>query len=144
MKRREFIKSLSLSASAIMVGCAKEQKPAGDRLGELLPQRLFGNTGEKVTMLGLGGYHIGWTTERDAQETIEAALEGGIRFFDSAESYGPHPSEKRYGKFLTPALKTASSTCSSRRRNRAKCVTSVLPGTATPRRTAACWSAQRR
>jgi predicted aldo/keto reductase-like oxidoreductase len=53
-------------------------------------------------MLGLGGYHIGWTTEKDAQETIEAALEGGIRFFDNAESYGPHTSEERYGKYLTP------------------------------------------
>ena len=102
MKRREFIKSLSLSASAIMVGCSKGQKPVSDRLGEVLPQRLLGGTGEKVTMLGLGGYHVGWTTERDAQETIEAALAGGIRFFDSAESYGPHTSEERYGKYLTP------------------------------------------
>lgn len=53
-------------------------------------------------MLGLGGYHIGWTTEKDAAETIEAAMEGGIRFFDSAESYGPHTSEIRYGKYLVP------------------------------------------
>jgi len=102
MKRREFIKSLSLSASAILVGCSEGQKPPGDRLGELLPQRLLGGTGEKVTMLGLGGYHVGWTTEKEAQATIEAALEGGIRFFDSAESYGPHTSEIRYGKYLTP------------------------------------------
>jgi len=73
-----------------------------DRLGNVLPKRLLGKTGEEVTMLGLGGYHIGWTSEKDAQETIEAALEGGVRFFDNAESYGPHTSETRYGKYLTP------------------------------------------
>ena len=101
MKRREFIKALSISTSALMVGCSAT-KPQQDRLGELLPKRVLGNTGEDVTMLGLGGYHIGWTTEKDAEQTIEAALEGGIRFFDSAESYGPHTSEERYGKYLTP------------------------------------------
>jgi aryl-alcohol dehydrogenase-like predicted oxidoreductase len=79
-----------------------------DRLGELLPKRKLGRTGEKVTMLGLGGYHIGWTTEKDAEGTIEAALEGGIRFFDTAEAYGPHISEERYGKLLTPKYRDIS------------------------------------
>ena len=102
MKRREFMKSLAASTSALMVGCSAASNPVNDRFGEILPQRILGATGEKITMLGLGGYHIGWTTEKDSQETIEAALEGGIRFFDSAESYGPHISEERYGKYLTP------------------------------------------
>lgn len=53
-------------------------------------------------MLGIGGYHLGWTSERDAREVIEAALEGGIRFFDSAESYQDGESERRYGKYLLP------------------------------------------
>ena len=53
-------------------------------------------------MLGTGGYHVGWTTERDAQEVIEASLEGGVRFFDTAESYASGRSEERYGKYLTP------------------------------------------
>ena len=39
-----------------------------DKFGELLPMRKLGTTGENVTMLGTGGYHVGWTTERDAQE----------------------------------------------------------------------------
>ncbi len=38
-------------------------------------------------MLGIGGFHVGWTTEKDAEEVIEAAIAGGIRFFDTAESY---------------------------------------------------------
>jgi len=64
--------------------------------------RKLGSTGEKVTMLGVGGYHIGWTTEKDAQEVIETAIEGGIRFFDTAHGYVEGTSEERYGKYLVP------------------------------------------
>ncbi|HSH09055.1 MAG TPA: aldo/keto reductase, partial [Oceanipulchritudo sp.] len=53
-------------------------------------------------MLGIGGYHVGWTKERDAEEVIEAALAGGIRFFDTAEGYQKGESERRYGQFLVP------------------------------------------
>lgn len=53
-------------------------------------------------MLGVGGWHIGRMSEGDAQETIETALEGGVRFFDSAESYQSGGSERYLGKFLTP------------------------------------------
>lgn len=101
--RRTFLKSLAgatagLSLSSVAFG----RESNSDRLGEVLPKRKLGRTGEYVTMLGTGGYHVGWTTERDAQEVIEAALEGGVRFFDTAESYSKGTSEERYGKFLTP------------------------------------------
>jgi uncharacterized protein len=102
MQRREFIKTLAAATPAIMAACQSNNVKKNDRLGDLLPQRVLGRTGESVTMLGVGGYHVGWTTENDAQKVIEAGLEGGIRFFDSAESYGPHISEQRYGKYLTP------------------------------------------
>lgn len=82
-------------------GCSNSVS-GSDKLGDLLPMRKLGNTGERVSMLGVGGYHIGWTTERDAQEVIETAIEGGIRFFDTAHSYGPGTSEERYGKYLVP------------------------------------------
>lgn len=100
MDRRTFL----LSLAALTGGCAMlgQQGPETDRIGAVLPRRPLGKTGERVTMLGVGGFHIGWTTERDAQEVIEAALEGGVRFFDNAESYGPHTAEERYGKYLVP------------------------------------------
>ncbi|MFV0590712.1 MAG: aldo/keto reductase [Draconibacterium sp.] len=102
--RRTFLKSLAGLTAGISLApsssFAKENN--SDRLGEVLPKRKLGRTGEYVTMLGTGGFHIGWTTERDAQEVIEAALEGGVRFFDTAESYSAGRSEERYGKYLTP------------------------------------------
>ena len=67
-----------------------------------LPRRPFGRTNEEVTMLGLGGWHIGRMNERDAQATIEAAMEGGVRFYDSAESYQRGRSERYLGRFLVP------------------------------------------
>jgi predicted aldo/keto reductase-like oxidoreductase len=101
--RRTFLKSLAAVTAGLSAGCAGlGGKTETDRLGEVLPRRKFGRTGEYVTMLGTGGFHVGWTTEKDAQEVIEAALEGGVRFFDTAESYSKGISEERYGKYLTP------------------------------------------
>ena len=68
----------------------------------ILPLRKLGKTGIDVTMLGLGGFHIGWTTEKDAHAVIETAINGGIRFFDTAHSYEKGKSEERYGRFLVP------------------------------------------
>ncbi len=102
--RRTFLKSLAGITAGLTLPIAGNGKKEEnrDRLGEVLPKRKLGRTGEYVTMLGTGGYHIGWTTERDAQEVIEASLEGGVRFFDTAESYSKGTSEERYGKYLTP------------------------------------------
>lgn len=119
-ERRKFLRSLAgltagimaapLAGQAVPIGDSQrvqhERQQTGpverDRLGKLLPQRAFGSTGEYVTMLGLGGAHIARMDEKEAQKTIEAALEGGIRFFDNAESYGSGRGEERYGKFLSP------------------------------------------
>lgn len=102
-QRRAFLKSL---AGATLAASLPEPLSAADakwdRLGELLPLRALGRTGRQVTLLGVGGWHIGRMRERDAQATIEAALEGGVRFFDTAEEYQGGGSEAYYGKLLTP------------------------------------------
>jgi aryl-alcohol dehydrogenase-like predicted oxidoreductase len=106
MDRRDFLRILAGLAAGVhtLSGCSLNgQTKTSDRLGELLPQRLLGNTGEAVTMLGVGGHHIGGEmSDREAQATIEAAIEGGVRFFDTAEGYQDGESEKRYGRYLTP------------------------------------------
>ncbi len=105
-QRREFLKSLAILSSSVIVSdnllAGQYITGPSDKFGEVLPYRILGNTGEKVTMLGLGGFHVGWTTEKDAQEVVEKAMEGGIRFFDTAESYDNGGSETRYGKYLVP------------------------------------------
>ncbi|HEY9770455.1 MAG TPA: aldo/keto reductase [Coleofasciculaceae cyanobacterium] len=105
MERRSVLKWLGGFTAGILLSTQAEaqDKTPTDRLGKLLPLRTLGRTGEAVTMLGVGGAHVGgMSSERDAQETIEIALEGGVRFFDTAESYQSGGSETRYGKLLTP------------------------------------------
>lgn len=104
MERRTFLKSMAGLTSGLLLSPRASGTDAvpRDRLGELLPQRRLGKTGASVTMLGVGGWHIGRMSERDAQATIEAALEGGVRFFDSAEQYQGGGSESYLGRFLVP------------------------------------------
>ncbi len=106
MDRRDFLRVLAGLTAGVHTfgGCSLNgQTKTSDRLGELLPQRPLGNTGKTVTMLGVGGNHIGGEmSDREAQATIEAAIEGGVRFFDTAEGYQDGESEKRYGRYLTP------------------------------------------
>jgi aryl-alcohol dehydrogenase-like predicted oxidoreductase len=54
-----------------------------------IPQKSFGRTGHSVTILGLGGEGVLRTFgyEREAQATVEAALEAGITYFESARAY---------------------------------------------------------
>ncbi|MCW0483982.1 aldo/keto reductase [Gaoshiqia sediminis] len=130
--RRFFIKSiaaLTAGLSATPGISSNPQNSESDRLGSILPKRKLGRTNEQVTMLGTGGYHIGWTTERDAQEVIEAALEGGVRFFDTAESYSAGLSETRYGKYLTPKYRDLIFLMSKTTGKDAKTVRDHLEGT---------------
>ena len=104
--RRAFLKSLAGLTTGILLSSAcaegEEENSTSDRLGPLLPTRRFGRTGEAVTMLAVGGWHIGDMDEAAAQKTIETALEGGVRFFDTAEGYQTGGSESRLGKLLVP------------------------------------------
>jgi len=130
--RRLFLKSMAALTAGLTVPVslsADNKKPEKDRLGSILPKRKLGRTNEYVTMLGTGGFHIGWTTERDAQEVIEAALEGGVRFFDTAESYDAGRSEERYGKYLTPQYRDLVFLTSKSTGKDAKTVREHLEGT---------------
>lgn len=105
MERRFLLKWLAGFTTGILLSSqtnAQDKMPNRDRLGKLLPLRTLGRTGEAVTMLGVGGSHLGGLSERDAQATIEIALQGGVRFFDTAEMYQSGGSETRIGKLLTP------------------------------------------
>ncbi len=67
-----------------------------------MPRRLLGRTGEAVSILGLGGSHIGKPdlSEPDAIRIIRAALDGGMNFLDNSWDYHQGQSELRVGKAL--------------------------------------------
>jgi len=59
---------------------------------------------QPITRLGLGGTGLGdmyhKTSEESAKETVDAAWEAGIRYFDTAPHYGTGLSEHRFGQAL--------------------------------------------
>ena len=63
--------------------------------------RALGNSGLKVSTVGLGGNTFGATVQGDdAVAVIRRALELGITFFDTADSYSSGRSEELLGKAL--------------------------------------------
>jgi aryl-alcohol dehydrogenase-like predicted oxidoreductase len=96
--RREFLE-MGVAAT-LAVGAEKIAFGAADTTGEV-PRRTLGRTGEKVSIVGLGGYHIG--VQKDEQESIRivrTALDNGINFLDNCWDYNGGESEVRMGKAL--------------------------------------------
>jgi len=63
--------------------------------------RVLGKTGERVSAIGLGGFHIG--IQSDPQESIRiirTAIDHGITFMDNCWDYNDGESEKRMGRAL--------------------------------------------
>jgi uncharacterized protein len=66
-----------------------------------IPRRPFGKTGELVSALGLGGYHLGKVKSvREAVRIVHAAIDAGITFMDNAWEYHDGRSEELMGKAL--------------------------------------------
>ncbi|MDQ3347867.1 MAG: aldo/keto reductase [Acidobacteriota bacterium] len=66
-----------------------------------VPMRPFGRTGIPVSILALGGWHLGLPkTERESTRLVHAAIGGGITFMDNAWDYNEGVSETRMGKAL--------------------------------------------
>src|SRR5688572_28841723 len=64
--------------------------------------RKLGHTGEKVSAIGVGGWHIGLphVDEKTAIRIVRTALDRGINFLDNSWDYNAGESEKRMGKAL--------------------------------------------
>src|SRR2546422_728210 len=66
-----------------------------------IPYRRLGRTGEMVSLIGVGGYHLG--RQADEQETIRivrTAVDNGVNFLDNCWDYNGGTSEIRMGKAL--------------------------------------------
>ena len=68
---------------------------------ETMPYRRLGRTGERVSLIGLGGYHIGiQKEEQESIRLIRTAIDNGINFLDNSWDYNEGVSEIRMGKAL--------------------------------------------
>ncbi|WP_347244069.1 aldo/keto reductase [Thermogutta sp.] len=94
--RREFLQTviagLAMGRSMLL---AQESSPAG------LPTRPLGKTGERVSIIGLGGWDIGAIRdEKEAIAIMHEAIDNGLTFFDNCWDYHNGGSEERMGKAL--------------------------------------------
>jgi aryl-alcohol dehydrogenase-like predicted oxidoreductase len=79
----------------------KEEKMAGEKLNT----RRLGKSGLEVTEVGIGLWAMGGSSwgpvdDQNSLDTIEAALQAGITFFDTADVYGNGHSEKLLGQAI--------------------------------------------
>ncbi|MCU1561066.1 aldo/keto reductase [Mycetocola sp.] len=69
-----------------------------------MEQRILGDTGRPVSIIGLGTWQLGsdWgaVSEKDALAVLDAAVDSGVTFFDTADVYGDGRSEQVIGRFL--------------------------------------------
>ena len=97
VSRREFVKM------AVAVGAAVAAAPQlwGAETKNEIPVRPLGRTGEKVSAIGLGGYHIGIQgDEQLSLRIVRSAVDHGITFMDNCWDYNGGESEVRMGKAL--------------------------------------------
>lgn len=96
LSRREFIQGLIASASmAPMVMSMQNASSNG------IPTRPLGNTGEKVSIIGYGGWDsVVKKTDKESIQLMHEALDAGITFWDNAWEYNNGRSEEVMGKAL--------------------------------------------
>jgi aryl-alcohol dehydrogenase-like predicted oxidoreductase len=98
--RRQFLQSSLAAGAALTV--AAGAPGADDASSKGLPTRPLGKTGEHVSIICLGGWHIGAVKdESEAIKIMHAALDEGLTFFDNAWDYHDGGSEEIMGKALS-------------------------------------------
>jgi len=96
MNRRRF-----LQTAAVTTLVSSLQKNRAHAETDTMPMRTLGRSGEKVSIIGLGGYHIGMQPdESESIRIIRTALDSGINFLDNCWDYNNGQSEVRVGKAL--------------------------------------------
>ena len=95
MDRRAFLKT---AAAATVVKSLTDKVALG---AESFPYRTLGRSGEKVSIVGLGGYHIGHPEDEQLSiRLVRTALDNGMNFLDNCWDYNGGQSEIRMGKAL--------------------------------------------
>jgi predicted aldo/keto reductase-like oxidoreductase len=114
MERRDFLKSATAAsfAAASAVGLSQPQQtgtspakssPIARAENPAMLYRELGTTGERVSVIGMGGFHLAKdpsTTPEDAIRLVRSASDHGITFFDNCWDYNEGISEVRLGKAL--------------------------------------------
>ena len=104
--RRRFLQAGLAATGTIVAGSILQSSIAGaaaplamtDTGPDQVPRKPLGRTGEQVSIIGVGGYHLGtMRSPDDAARLIQEAVDAGVTFFDNAWEYNDHRSEEWMG-----------------------------------------------
>ena len=97
MDRRDFLRKSAVASFAASLN--PQLSRASD---QPVPRRTLGRTGEKVSIIGIGGYHLGAPSveEGEAIRIVRTAIDNGVNFLDNCWDYNNGVSEERMGKAL--------------------------------------------
>jgi uncharacterized protein len=109
MERRDFLKTAGAAGvAAAMPAAAQNAAGSGPKPGVIQRPQVagmiygeLGTTGETVSRIGMGGYHLG--KQQDPEESIRlihAGVDAGITFMDNCWDYNDGLSEVRMGQAL--------------------------------------------
>lgn len=96
MTRRSFV---GLTVGATVAAGFSNPAQAAPATGQM-QYRTLGHTGEKVSIVGIGGYHLGVPDEAESIRIVRTALDNGVNFLDNCWDYNNGESEVRMGKAL--------------------------------------------
>jgi diketogulonate reductase-like aldo/keto reductase len=97
MNRRDFLK-VAVAAAAAPALLGGTSATGFDRE---MPYRRLGRTKEKVSIIGLGGGHLGGpTSDHESIEIVRTAIDNGVNFMDNCWDYCGGLSVVRMGKAL--------------------------------------------
>lgn len=127
MKRREFLKKSttaagSVAAAGILHGTSRIvadelQRDSGFGNRSRLPQRQYGRTDVKLSIIGFGGIVVKNTEQQHANRVVAEAFERGVNYFDVAPTYGD--AELKLGPALESYRKKVFLACKTTERRRA-------------------------
>jgi predicted aldo/keto reductase-like oxidoreductase len=98
--RRDFLQ-FAVTAASVTALAEEIVAQTSSATASGLPTRLLGRTGQRVSIIGIGGGHIGGLKDDgEAIRIVQMAADEGITFFDNAWEYSEGLAEDRMGRAL--------------------------------------------
>jgi aryl-alcohol dehydrogenase-like predicted oxidoreductase len=125
MERREFLKGTLAAGSVAAGGFLPHVNAAQSDCGPgcpcygnaaKLPRRAYGDTGERLSIIGFGGIVVSGVEQKHANRVVAEAAEKGVNYFDVAPSYGD--AEIKLGPALEPYRKDVFLACKTEHRTK--------------------------
>lgn len=117
MDRRNFLKKGTAVGLAASHRIFQPLNAAGETPQDVapVPKRVLGRTGDKLSIIGLGGIVVMDTEPRASRNIVAEAFDRGINYFDVAPSYGN--AEERLGPALEPYRNRSFLACKTNKRD---------------------------